>query len=449
MNTKSMWRMRFGVCLLALAAFCYIPTMIALAAEEITSWTIKAPMLSPTGGRVAAVGPNGNIYVFGGTSDNFTYIDLNQEYDPIADSWALKSPLPSGPRDGGGAATVQGKIYVIGGHYWGTYLSVNEAYDPSADNWVTKTPMSAARDNFGIGVTDNGKIYVVGGQTGPGCDWSFVNTMEVYDPTTDTWAPGPPMPTIRTALSAVVVKGKLYAIGGLANDCMNHHLAVVEAYDPMTGQWTQRASMNEGRAWPAAVVAGDGYIYVAGGSTSDYPTTDTVEQYNPDTDTWTYVASMPYKSSSLAVASVVPGAFYVFGGYTPDTSTKINTVAQATIAPVFLEVAIDIKPGSFPNSINLGSGGTVPVAILSTSTFDATKVDPLTVTLASAPVKLKGKGKPMASFEDVSGDNLLDLVVHVDTTALQLSETDTLANLEGKTFDGIEIRGSDSVRVVP
>ncbi len=45
----------------------------------------------------------------------------------------------------------------------------------------------------------------------------------------------------------------------------------------------------------------------------------------------------------------------------------------------------DIKPGSFPNSINVGAGGNVPVAIFSSSTFDATTVDPTTVTLASAP----------------------------------------------------------------
>lgn len=114
-----------------------------------------------------------------------------------------------------------------------------------------------------------------------------------------------------------------------------------------------------------------------------------------------------------------------------------------------IKVTIDIKPGSFPNSINLANEGTVPVAILSTPTFDATTVNPLTVTLAGAPVKLKGKGTPMAAKEDVNGDGLLDLVVHVSTGALQLSSSDTEAVLEGKTFDGVPIIGTDSVRIVP
>ena len=113
-----------------------------------------------------------------------------------------------------------------------------------------------------------------------------------------------------------------------------------------------------------------------------------------------------------------------------------------------IEVDIDIKPGSDPNSINLGSRGNVPVAIFSTADFDATTVDPLTVTLAGAEVKLKGKGTPMSSAKDVDGDGLLDLIVHVDTTALALTGTETVAILRGVTFDGIKIRGEDTVRIV-
>jgi len=112
-------------------------------------------------------------------------------------------------------------------------------------------------------------------------------------------------------------------------------------------------------------------------------------------------------------------------------------------------VTIDIKPGSFPNSINLGSQGTVPVAILGSATFNATLIDPLTVTVADAQVKLKGKGTPMASLEDVNNDGFADMVVHVSTQALQVNAADTEAIVEGSTVGGTPFRGKGSVRIVP
>ena len=57
------------------------------------------------------------------------------------------------------------------------------------------------------------------------------------------------------------------------------------------------------------------------------------------------------------------------------------------------------------------------------------------MTLASAPVKLRGQATPMASFEDVNGDGLLDLVLHVSTQSIVMSIGDVEAILEGITFD--------------
>jgi hypothetical protein len=56
---------------------------------------------------------------------------------------------------------------------------------------------------------------------------------------------------------------------------------------------------------------------------------------------------------------------------------------------------IDIKPGSFPNSINPRSKGVIPVAILTTDTFDATTVDPLSVTFGPDEAPLSSLEKPL------------------------------------------------------
>ena len=112
------------------------------------------------------------------------------------------------------------------------------------------------------------------------------------------------------------------------------------------------------------------------------------------------------------------------------------------------QVNVDIKPGDNANLINLRSRGKLPVAILSTAAFDATAINPFTVTVAGAPVILKPNGTPMSSLEDINGDGLLDLVVHVSTAALQ-PNFDNECLVEGITFAGQYFFGTDTIAVVP
>lgn len=156
---------------------------------------------------------------------------------------------------------------------------------------------------------------------------------------------------------------------------------------------------------------------------------------------------------SWNVFSVVDGPVSHGYGNVFETNEGNNTSFWGAILIVpgstTLTVSIDIKPGSYPNSLNLGSNGVVPVAIMSSATFDATQVDPLTVMLASSPVFLRGNGQPAASVSDVNGDGLPDLVVQVSTEALELTSTSTTAALIGTTYGGQAIVGYDDVNIVP
>ncbi len=108
-------------------------------------------------------------------------------------------------------------------------------------------------------------------------------------------------------------------------------------------------------------------------------------------------------------------------------------------------VDIDIKPGSFPNSINLKSKGVIPVAVLGSDAFDAELVDGSTVLFGPALASpVHGDGH----FEDVNGDGRADWVGHFRTQETGIGPTDTEARIFGTTVDGVFFSGRDSVRIV-
>lgn len=109
-----------------------------------------------------------------------------------------------------------------------------------------------------------------------------------------------------------------------------------------------------------------------------------------------------------------------------------------------LPISIDIKPATFPNIINPNSKGKFPVAILTTSFFDATTVNPASVFFGATEVP------PVHSaLEDVDGDGDLDMILHFVTQYAGIACGNASASLTGETFSGMEFEGSDSIEPVP
>jgi outer membrane protein assembly factor BamB len=126
-----------------------------------------------------------------------------------------------------------------------------------------------------------------------------------------------------------------------------------------------------------------------------------------------------------------------------DSPWDVAVVARETV----LTVRIDIRPGSAGNPVNPRSRGSIPVAVLSDSGFDApAEVDAATLTFGATGTEhsLVRCGEP----EDADGDGLADLVCHFSTEIAGFGRGDQEGVLEGATLSGRAIRGTDLVRVV-
>jgi hypothetical protein len=162
-----------------------------------------------------------------------------------------------------------------------------------------------------------------------------------------------------------------------------------------------------------------------------------------DTPTGNQVTALsPYGNEDVTVLSSYAssnGTGYLVQGYW----FSFNDITTQPESTQVMQAVIDIKPGSYPNSINLRSKGLVPVAILSTENFDASRVNPDNVQMAGAsPIRWV--------IEDVDSDGNNDMMLHFRTVELTgLSDNSTEAVLTGNTFDGTPFEGSDSVNIVP
>jgi len=100
-----------------------------------------------------------------------------------------------------------------------------------------------------------------------------------------------------------------------------------------------------------------------------------------------------------AVVLNASGAAAALGFRAIDTNvvvTNTNAAVETLCERVVMEVALDIKPGSCPNPMNLGDRGALPVAITGTADLDVSRID-------VSSLRLEGVAPLRTSFEDVAG----------------------------------------------
>ncbi|XP_006811771.1 kelch-like protein 29 [Saccoglossus kowalevskii] len=167
-----------------------------------------------------------SIYVVGGEDGDGRCIGDVECYHPSMENWGWVPQLPTAV---GNPAVVShsGKMYVIGGYCNGqlTYREM-QCYNLDIDTWTVINTVTITTRHFPALVL-NDSIYLLSGAGKGG--------MQIYNPETNTCGRNSEMCLLERHLFAVcVMNGMIYVAGGMVN---YKALGSVEMYDPSTNTW--------------------------------------------------------------------------------------------------------------------------------------------------------------------------------------------------------------------
>ena len=256
---------------------------------QTNTWRTAPNMPTPRIVPQTAVFSN-EIYVFGGYDRDGArgarrYKRNVEMYDTGTSTWVKKRNMPT-LRDGFTTAVVNGKIYIIGGRVHNkrfdapVVTGLVEVYDPLTNRWEKRADMPTKRGLTDAVVVD-GKIYVLGGYTWrmvPGLAERFVTRIEEYNPKTDKWRKLPDMPMFKGWFATVAVDNEIYTLGGMNLENRTVYISDVDVYNPTVDKWRKIESMTLLKGTTAVVVKGT--IYALGGVIGGGRFSSIVEAYD-------------------------------------------------------------------------------------------------------------------------------------------------------------------------
>lgn len=178
---------------------CSGPTPKDRGDANVVVWKVGPPLPAPvTNNAVAAVKTDQGVVVLSAlgmdstkSPGGVTNVAYRWDQGAGAESWRVAPPVPGPGRLGATAQSVGGRIYVMGGYTVradGKEHTVGsvDIYDPSTDSWRSGAPMPVSADDAVSGVWRDSLIVVISG-------WHEdhnIRNVQVYDPAHDRWIRG-------------------------------------------------------------------------------------------------------------------------------------------------------------------------------------------------------------------------------------------------------------------
>ena len=182
-------------------------------------------------------------------------------FDPAKGAFSAKSAMF--PARSGHTATLLkgGRVLIVGGMIFpGTWLiGLNLFYDPSTGAYSEAGHMEFDRVHHKAVLLQDGRVLIVGGiaPEGPYGEWPYVQTVEIYDPETNTFSPAGTS-AIWPSAALLLPSGRVFLI-----HVPNGNIVL---YNPDTQVFSPTGhSIGPWRLGATATLLDDGRVVIAGG----------------------------------------------------------------------------------------------------------------------------------------------------------------------------------------
>lgn len=281
------------------------------------SWTTTAAMASARadhGAVLLTTGPNaGKVLVLGGYLTTGLVTNTVELYDPATPAWTPAPPMAQARQAPSAVVLGDGRVLVAGGYASGSLASA-ELYDPVMNTWSAAASMGSKRLWTPATLLTDGRVLIAGGHTGgplPGTPITVLQSAEVYNPTSNSWAPTPTMASARGGLTATrLANGKVLVAGGSNGTFV---LMTAQVYDPAANSWASTGAPAEAHEWATANLLPNGRVLLAGGW-DGAAASSVAELYDPASNAWTGTGALVGARWSHASAVLYDGRILVASG---------------------------------------------------------------------------------------------------------------------------------------
>jgi len=182
--------------------------------------------------------------------------------------------------------------------------------------------LNTSRYQHSATLLNNGSVLIAGGTSCPSAgSCAYLNSAELYAPTSGTIKSTGSMAAARTAPAVLLGNGKALVAGGYTCDSSGNctSLSSVEIYDPVAGTFSSAGNMTVDRYEHTMTLLNNGQVLIAGGETCSSSTSCTAlnsaELYNPTTGTFTATGNLRAARFNASAVALSSGEILVAGGF--------------------------------------------------------------------------------------------------------------------------------------